>query len=467
MTKSLDWQSILGGHPLFSSLSTEEIEKLLADEVSNERDCPKDYVILREGESGDSIFLIGSGEVSVVSLRKGDHKIPLCTLRTGEFFGEMALFERRPRFATVITKERCSLLEIKGQKFLELMREHPDIQFKVLLILSERLRHASEQVLAVTLNDVDEKLDIFSTQLQERLKAQLKAADAQLQASQVVYDQINAKANQAIKNAEAIKTNLTAIGSTIVAVGTIIIGALGYFGYTEFVKVQEFAGKASEFAGEASGYAEKAKGKLKKLDDLDVLVVKMRVEFAGSILLEAFQAALKRGDDDRAKHYYEEISNVTSDVTSDKSLVYTSDKSLIDSLISELPKINRLLFEIEGTMTEFKDQNGAPPINFAGVLGSIFENTATPKDTIQCAYLLLTNMIINNLEEVAIGAKWKKYDEILSQLEETVENEKNHGVTADAGLAELIGESGKQRFCAMLKLVPLDDQKEEVKFCGT
>lgn len=463
MTKSLDWQSILGGHPLFSSLSTEEIEKLLADEVSNERDCPKDYVILREGELGDSIFLIGSGEVSVVSLRNGGNKIPLSTLRTGEFFGEMALFERRPRFATVITKERCSLLEIKGQKFLELMREHPDIQFKVLLILSERLRHASEQVLAVTLNDVDEKLDTFNTQLEARLKA----ADAQLQASQVVYDQINAKANQAIKNAEAIKTNLTAIGSAIVAVSTIVIGVLGYFGYTEFLKLQDYSKEASGYAENASGYADKAKGKLKKLDDLDVLVAKMRVEFAGSILLEAFQAALKRGDDYRAKHYYEEISNVTSDVTSDKSLIDTSDKSLIDSLISELPKINRLLFEIEGTMTEFKDQNGTPPINFAGVLGSIFENTATPKDTIQCAYLLLTNMIINNQEEVAVGAKWKKYDEILSQLEETVENEKNHGVTADAGLAELIGESGKQRFCAMLKLVPLDDQKEEVKFCGT
>lgn len=454
MTKTLDWRSILGRTELYSSLGEDEIARVL--EVSDEKHYQKDEVILREGERADSLFLIGSGAVSVVLLRKDHENVTLSILSAGEFFGEMALFDQMPRSATLIANERCSLLAISGDEFLKLTRDYPDVGFEVIIKLSGRLRHATEQILELTLNDVDEKLDNYSTQLEARLKA----ADAQLQAAQVIYDQINAKANQAIKNAEAIKTNLTAIGSAIVAVSTIVIGVLGYFGYTEFQKVQGYA-------EETSVYVDKARDKLKKLDGLDVLVATMRAEFSGSILFDAFQAALKRGDDDRAKHYYEKISNVTSDVTSGKGLIETSDKSLIDSLISELPTIDRLLLEIEGMMIEFKDQNGTDPINFAGVLGSIFENTTTPKETIQCAYLLLTNMIVNNQEEVAVGAKWKKYDEILSQLEETVENEKNHGVMADAGLVELIGESGKQRFCAMLKLVPLDDKKEEVSFCGT
>ena len=59
--KDFNWKDFLKRHPLFWSLNEKEIEQLLKDEVSDERDYPQGRVIIREGEVGDSVFLIGSG----------------------------------------------------------------------------------------------------------------------------------------------------------------------------------------------------------------------------------------------------------------------------------------------------------------------------------------------------------------------------------------------------------------------
>ena len=62
--KNIDWKDFLNRHHVFWTLKEKEINRLL--EVSEEKDCPQGSVILREGEFGDSIFLIGSGSVQIV-----------------------------------------------------------------------------------------------------------------------------------------------------------------------------------------------------------------------------------------------------------------------------------------------------------------------------------------------------------------------------------------------------------------
>ena len=94
--KNFQWKDPLKYHPLFSGLSEREVEQLLREEVSEERDCLQGSVILKEGEVGDSFFLIGSGSVQVAVPQNG-HQTTLSVLRKGEFFGEMAVFEKRPR----------------------------------------------------------------------------------------------------------------------------------------------------------------------------------------------------------------------------------------------------------------------------------------------------------------------------------------------------------------------------------
>src|SRR5215510_10227421 len=100
--KSFNWQNFLRSHPIFSSLKEEEIAHLLRDEVSQERVYPQGTVILREGEGGDSVFLLSSGSVQVTLWGTRGPLILLAILPAGEIFGEMAVLERRPRSATVV-----------------------------------------------------------------------------------------------------------------------------------------------------------------------------------------------------------------------------------------------------------------------------------------------------------------------------------------------------------------------------
>nr|AIJ02276.1 putative Crp/Fnr transcription factor [uncultured soil microorganism] len=138
--KSFNWQSLLRSHPIFSSLTEEEIANLLRDEVSHERVYPSDTVILREGEVSDSIFLISSGSVQVTLQGTGRPLRSLAILHAGEIFGEMAVLERRPRSATVVAREQCLLLEVAGEEIRKLLAAHLEVQVKLYTLVRDRLR---------------------------------------------------------------------------------------------------------------------------------------------------------------------------------------------------------------------------------------------------------------------------------------------------------------------------------------
>jgi len=137
---SFNWQNFLRSHPLFSSLSEEEVAHLLRDEVLQEQTYPQDTAILREGEVGDSAFLIRSGSVQVTLGGAGRPLVPLAVLQAGEIFGEMAVLERRPRSATVVAKEECLLLEIAGEEIHKLLEVHPEMQVKLYTIARDRMK---------------------------------------------------------------------------------------------------------------------------------------------------------------------------------------------------------------------------------------------------------------------------------------------------------------------------------------
>jgi CRP-like cAMP-binding protein len=143
--KSFNWQNFLRSHPIFSSLNEEEIANLLRDEVSQERVYSQGTVILRGGEVGDSVFLISSGSVQVTLGGTSGPLSPLAILQAGEIFGEMAVLERRPRSATVLSKENCLLLEIAGEEIRKLLDVHLEMQVKIYTVIRDRLRQASPQ----------------------------------------------------------------------------------------------------------------------------------------------------------------------------------------------------------------------------------------------------------------------------------------------------------------------------------
>ncbi len=96
-------------------------------------------VIVHQGEMGDSIYVIQSGQVEVIQ-RKGDKEFGLAVLEEGDFFGEMALFDQEVHSATYHALGDVTVLTLEKRNFLRRIHEDPSLAFKIMQKMSRRIR---------------------------------------------------------------------------------------------------------------------------------------------------------------------------------------------------------------------------------------------------------------------------------------------------------------------------------------
>jgi CRP/FNR family transcriptional regulator, cyclic AMP receptor protein len=112
------------------------------------RKQPSGTVLFREGDRGQTMYVIRSGKVNI-SKRIGDSEITLAVLGPGEFFGEMALLEGLPRSAGATVVEEALLIELGQDAFATLVRKNSEIALRLMRRLSSRLREADRQIHAL------------------------------------------------------------------------------------------------------------------------------------------------------------------------------------------------------------------------------------------------------------------------------------------------------------------------------
>jgi F420-non-reducing hydrogenase small subunit len=98
----------------------------------------KGEIVCREGDPGDTMYIIQSGAVKISRNREGEEMV-LAILEQGEFFGEMALVDQQPRSATVSTMSRTRLLPLTRTSFLQRTSRDPGISLHLIKILGERI----------------------------------------------------------------------------------------------------------------------------------------------------------------------------------------------------------------------------------------------------------------------------------------------------------------------------------------
>jgi len=120
---------------LFSSCTGSELRKIRAslDEVS----VPEGKVLVEEGRIGQEFFIIVDGTAKVT--RNGRR---VATLGAGSHFGELALLDRRPRSASVVSETDMDVLVMSQRQFNSLLESVPTIARKMLSALATRLREA-------------------------------------------------------------------------------------------------------------------------------------------------------------------------------------------------------------------------------------------------------------------------------------------------------------------------------------
>jgi len=102
-------------------------------------------VVVRQGETDDCMYVVQEGKVEVVRESDG-HATVLAVLERDDFFGEMALFERRPRSATVRALGDARVLTVDKRTFLRRVHEDPSLAFRILSALCRRIRDLDAEV---------------------------------------------------------------------------------------------------------------------------------------------------------------------------------------------------------------------------------------------------------------------------------------------------------------------------------
>ena len=128
-------------------------------------------VILRDEEDGDSLFLIASGRVRISKQDRQGRETILALLHPGDFFGELELIDGRPRAACVTAVDECIVSSIRRPVFEQLLRENSALAYRLLQVLSVRLRTVDNQFVTEL-----ERLAAESSQEVGRLRRLIEAA---------------------------------------------------------------------------------------------------------------------------------------------------------------------------------------------------------------------------------------------------------------------------------------------------
>jgi len=131
-------------------LSEQEQENQLFNRFA--RKFSRGDIIFHEGDQGEEMFIIHSGKVKI-SKRVGDVQKTLAILDKGEFFGEMAILNNKPRSATVEVIEEGHLLVIERKTFETMIRNNVEIALRMIKKMANRLQQVDDQIEVLLIRD--------------------------------------------------------------------------------------------------------------------------------------------------------------------------------------------------------------------------------------------------------------------------------------------------------------------------
>ncbi|MGH2824244.1 MAG: Crp/Fnr family transcriptional regulator [Thermoleophilaceae bacterium] len=136
---------LLARTEVFSDLDPRELEAVA--QVAVPRSWSRGEVIFREGDEGDTCYLLRSGAVVLTREHQDGRMVALAELRAGSLFGELALFRGETRSATAEAVEAATAVALLARDVQRLVRRNPDLALKLLASLAERVSRTNERLL--------------------------------------------------------------------------------------------------------------------------------------------------------------------------------------------------------------------------------------------------------------------------------------------------------------------------------
>ena len=124
--------------PLFANLPPAELKQVAA--IADEHLFVDGEIMAQQGEPGDELYVIVSGQVRVLVTGNGGQESELALRGAGEYVGEMAIISKKPRMARLVAAGDVRTLCIEQKQFEGILRERPETSLAVMRDLCDRLR---------------------------------------------------------------------------------------------------------------------------------------------------------------------------------------------------------------------------------------------------------------------------------------------------------------------------------------
>lgn len=121
------------------------------------RTFPAGTVLFHEGDQGREMFVIQSGKIKI-SKKVRNEEQTLAVMGPGEFFGEMAIFNNKPRSATATVLEDCKVLVVDPKTLEAMIKGNTEIAVRMIKKLAARLQEADDQIESLMLKDTNSKV---------------------------------------------------------------------------------------------------------------------------------------------------------------------------------------------------------------------------------------------------------------------------------------------------------------------
>jgi len=151
----MDHASLLRTIPLFEGLSPEDLAALAAK--MSERRFAAGQIIMNQGDRGSEMYVVADGHVNIFLPGENSRRLSLKDIARGEFLGELALFDDKPRSASALATTDTLLLELTHATLSRYLETRPHAAMAILRTMSERLRETNALLSArATKNAVQE-----------------------------------------------------------------------------------------------------------------------------------------------------------------------------------------------------------------------------------------------------------------------------------------------------------------------
>lgn len=159
----VDRIALLRNIGVFAGLSEDDLAAIAEVSVSRRFDAGE--VVFREGDGGDTCYVVRSGLARAVRQHSDGRSITLAHFGVGDIFGELAMFDEEPRSATVDVIEELEVVAIPGRDMQRLMREYPEIAVKLNAALAQRLRATNERLARQSFQTVQSRVAAVLAQM--------------------------------------------------------------------------------------------------------------------------------------------------------------------------------------------------------------------------------------------------------------------------------------------------------------